>query len=231
MKPALCIVVPVLDEASRLGPFLGKLQALRKRGVRLVIVDGGSSDASVEIARELADIVFQAPRGRASQMNAGAAACRSDALLFLHADTELPEDGDQLVLDALAHGAHWGRFDVRIDDPRATFRFVESLMNVRSRFSGIATGDQTLFVRRDHFESIGGFPEIALMEDIALSRALKRHGRPACLRARVVTSARRWNQYGIWRTIALMWWLRASYFLGVDPTRLALVYERGGRGR
>lgn len=231
MKPALCIVVPVLDEAARLGAFLDRLQPLRHRGVRLVIVDGGSNDASVEIARPRADIVFQAPRGRAAQMNAGAAACRSEALVFLHADTALPDDAERWVIEALASGAGWGRFDVRIDDARLPFRLVEALMNLRSRLSGIATGDQALFVRRDLFEALGGFPEIALMEDIALSRALKRRGRPACLRARVVTSARRWDRYGIWRTIALMWWLRASYFFGADPTRLALLYARGGRGR
>jgi rSAM/selenodomain-associated transferase 2 len=231
MKPALCIVVPVLDEASRLGAFLEQLQPLRRRGVRLVVVDGGSSDASAEIARPCADIVFQAPRGRASQMNAGAAACRSEALLFLHADTQLPADADRLALDALAQGAGWGRFDVRIDDTRAAFRVVEWLMNLRSRASSIATGDQAMFVRRELFEAVGGFPRIALMEDIALSKALKRHGRPACLRDRVVTSARRWDRDGIWRTVALMWWLRAAYFLGADPARLAPIYARGARER
>jgi rSAM/selenodomain-associated transferase 2 len=230
-KPRLGIVAPVLDEAAALAPWLATLQPLRARGAQLVIVDGGSGDATLDIARARADLAFRAPRGRAAQMNAGAAACRAagaDVLLFLHADTRLPEDADALVLDAVARGAAWGRFDVRIDGPQALLRIVERAMNLRSRLTGIATGDQALFVRRDLFEAVGGFPAIPLMEDVALSRALKRHGRPACLRARVVTSARRWHRHGIWRTIFLMWRLRAAYCLGADPARLA---DRYGYGR
>ena len=223
-KPRLGIVAPVLDEAAALAPWLATLQPFRARGAQLVIVDGGSGDATLDIARAQADLAFRAPRGRASQMNAGAAACRAagaDVLLFLHADTRLPENADALVLDAVARGAAWGRFDVRIDGPQAMLRIVERAMNLRSRLTGIATGDQALFVRRDLFEAVGGFPAIPLMEDVALSRTLKRHGRPACLRARVVTSARRWHRHGIWRTIFLMWRLRAAYCLGADPARLA----------
>jgi len=229
MKHSLCIVVPVLDEADRLTPWLAKLQLLRRRGVRLIVVDGGSSDASLDIARVYADIAFQAPRGRAAQMNAGAAACRSEVLLFLHADAELPEGADRMILHAVAQGRHWGRFDVEIGASRATLRMVATLMNLRSRLTGIATGDQAMFIRRDLFETVGGFPEIPLMEDIAISRMLKRRGRPVCLRAKVVTSARRWNRNGTWTTIFLMWRLRAAFYLGANPTRLARRYGHARR--
>ncbi|MEO8752242.1 MAG: TIGR04283 family arsenosugar biosynthesis glycosyltransferase [Casimicrobiaceae bacterium] len=224
MKPQLCIVIPVLDEADRLAPWLAKLQPLRRRGVQLVLVDGGSVDGTLELARGHADIVFQAPRGRAAQMNAGAAASRAEVLLFLHADTELPEGADALVLAAVANDRRWGRFDVQFDARDALLQLVARLMNLRSRITGIATGDQALFVCRDLFEAVGGFPEIPLMEDVAISRALGRLGLPACLHAKVVTSARRWVRNGVWKTIFLMWRLRAAYFFGADPARLALRY-------
>jgi rSAM/selenodomain-associated transferase 2 len=224
MRPALCIVVPVLDEAETLVPRLRALQRLRRRGVRLVVADGGSRDDTLAIAQAHADLAFLAPRGRAAQMNAGAAACPADVLLFLHADTELPAGADLLVRRATLGVHAWGRFDVRIDSPRLALRLVARLMNLRSRCTGIATGDQALFVRHELFQRIGGFPDLPLMEDIALSRELKRHGPPACLRERVTTSARRWEQHGVWRTIALMWRLRAAYFLGADPRQLAIRY-------
>jgi len=223
-NPRLGIVVPVLDEAEALAPWLAALAPLRRRGAELVIVDGGSRDATFAIARAHADVALQAPRGRAAQMNAGAETCRADVLLFLHADTRLPENADALVLEAVARGSGWGRFDVRIDSGRALLRLVAHAMNLRSRLTGIATGDQALFVRRDLFAAVGGFPQIALMEDIAISRALARRGPPACLRTAVVTSARRWERRGVWRTILLMWRLRAAYFLGADPARLAMRY-------
>jgi rSAM/selenodomain-associated transferase 2 len=224
MSPALCIVVPVLDEASNLAAFLGALQPLRQRGARVVVVDGGSADDSLAIARHLADIAFIAPQGRARQMNAGAAACRADLLLFLHADTRLPHDADVLLRRALQGPRDWGRFDVAIDSPRPVLRVVEALMNLRSRWTGIATGDQAIFVRKHLFDQIGGFPDQPLMEDVALSTRLKRLGPPACLCERVTTSARRWERHGPWRTILLMWRLRAAYFLGADPAKLALRY-------
>ena len=210
MRPALCIVVPVLDEAETLAPRLRAMQPLRRRGVRLVVVDGGSRDGTLAIAREHADLVLNAPRGRAAQMNAGAAACPAEVLLFLHADTELPEQADALVRRATLRPQAWGRFDVRIDSPRPLLRLVATMMNLRSRWTGITTGDQALFVRHDLFRQIGGFPDLALMEDIAISRRLKRHGRPLCLTACVTTSARRWERHGVWRTIVLMWRLRAD---------------------
>lgn len=224
MSPALSIVVPILDEERNLAACLGALQPLRQRGARVVVVDGGSADNSLAIARDLADIAFVGPQGRARQMNAGAAACRADLLLFLHADTRLPHDADVLLRRALQGSRDWGRFDVAIDSPRPLMRVVEALMNLRSRWTGVATGDQAIFVRKDLFDRIGGFPDQPLMEDIALSTRLKRHGPPACLRERVTTSARRWERHGPWRTILLMWRLRAAYFLGADPAKLALRY-------
>lgn len=224
MNLALCIVVPVLDEAPNLAACLGALQHLRRRGVRVVVVDGGSSDDSLAIARGLADLAFTAPQGRARQMNAGAAACSGELLLFLHADTLLPHDADALVRCAMQGERDWGRFDVAIDSPRPVMRVVEALMNLRSRWTGIATGDQAIFVRKELFDRLGGFPDQPLMEDVALSTRLKRHGPPACLREPVTTSARRWERHGPWRTILLMWRLRAAYFLGADPSELALRY-------
>ena len=224
LKPALCIVVPVLDKAEDLAARLGELQQFRTRGARVVVVDGGSADGSLAIAAGLADLAFVAPQGRARQMNAGAAACNADLLLFLHADTRLPHDADVLVQRATSSGRHWGRFDVAIESPRPVMRIVEALMNRRSRWTGIATGDQAMFVRQDLFHRVGGFPDQPLMEDVALSKRLKRHGPPACLREQVTTSARRWERQGPWRTILLMWHLRAAYFLGADPLKLALRY-------
>jgi rSAM/selenodomain-associated transferase 2 len=218
------IIVPVLDEAAGIEACLAPLQPMRARGVEVIVVDGGSRDATCSLAAPLADRVLEAPRGRARQMNAGAAAARGDVLVFLHADTLLPSGADGLVDAAIANGAAWGRFDVRIPGTSALLRLVAWSMNLRSRLSGIATGDQAIFARRDAFEAAGGFPEIPLMEDVALSRHLKRAGRPACLRERVVTSARRWERHGTLRTIFLMWRLRLAYALGADPQTLAQRY-------
>ena len=220
----LCIVMPVLDEGERLLMALRDLQRFRQRGVRVVVVDGGSSDNTLEIARAHADLALVAPRGRAAQMNAGAAACPAQVLLFLHADSRLPDNADVVVQRAMLDLHRWGRFDVHIDSPALMLRVVSGAMNLRSRWTGIATGDQAMFVRHDLFTAAGGFPDIALMEDIALSAALKKYGPPACLRQRVTTSARRWQRHGVWRTIWLMWRLRAAYFFGADPARLAIDY-------
>ena len=221
----LSIILPTLNEEPDIGVTLEALQPLRRREVEILVVDGGSADATMAIAAPLSDAVIEAPRGRASQMNAGAAQASGAVLLFLHADTRLPPNGDQLILDGLAHsGRLWGRFDVTIAGGDPLLRPVAWLMNRRSRVSGIATGDQAIFVRRHAFQSCGGFPELALMEDIALSRALKRRGPPLCLSECVVTSARRWKQQGTVRTILLMWRLRLAYFLGADPARLAEQY-------
>ena len=210
MKPALCIVMPVLDEGERLLAALRDLQRFRQRGVRIVVVDGGSTDDTLQIARDHADLALVAPRGRAAQMNAGAAVCPAQVLLFLHAGTQLPHKADALVRRATMVRHGWGRFDVHIDSPALLLRIVGGLRNLHSRWTGIATGDQAMFVRHEQFSAVGGFPDIPLMEDIALSAALKKLGPPACLRQCVTTSARRWRRHGLWRTIWLMWRLRGS---------------------
>ena len=226
----LSIVMPVLDEAPQIARRLQALQALRAQGVELVVADGGSADATAHLAAGLADCVLLAPRGRAAQMNAGAAACRGHVLLFLHADTALPDTAPQAVMRAIADGALWGRFDVRLDGSHPLLRVVETLMNLRSRLTGIATGDQAIFVRREVFERAGRYADMALMEDIALCAALKRLAPPACLRATVLASARRWERHGVLRTVLLMWWLRAAFFFGADPARLARRYGYRPRG-
>jgi rSAM/selenodomain-associated transferase 2 len=216
----LTLVVPALNEAAGIERCLGAAAPLRARGHEVVVVDGGSTDGTPRLAAPLADRVIAAPRGRAAQMNAGAAAARGDALVFLHADTLLPEGADRAVLAALTRRA-WGRFDVRLDSPRAALGVVSFFMNWRSRLTGIATGDQAIFVRRADFP---GFPDIALMEDVALSKTMKRVSPPACLRQRVVSSARRWERDGVARTVLLMWRLRLAYWRGADPGELARRY-------
>ncbi len=221
----LSIVVPVLDEAEAIRPVLERLAPLRARGAEVIVADGGSTDGTPRLAGPLADRVLAARPGRARQMNAGARAATGDVLLFLHADTILPGDADRLVMEGLARaGRAWGRFDVRLSGTAPALRMVETLMNLRSRWTGIATGDQAIFVRRDAFEAAGGYPDIPLMEDIALSAALRRLSPPLCLRERVVTSSRRWETRGIARTILEMWRLRAAFALGVSPWKLARAY-------
>jgi len=222
------IIVPALDEARGIAAALGALAALRERGAEVIVVDGGSRDATREIAAPLCDRVLAAPRGRASQMNAGARASRGEVLVFLHADTRLPEGALEAIERALAAPRHrWGRFDVVIEGRSALLALVGCAMNLRSRLTGIATGDQAIFVRREAFERVGGFPAIPLMEDVAISGALKKVSRPACLAERVTTSGRRWESRGVLATIALMWRLRFAYALGADPHRLARRYDAG----
>ena len=216
----LSVVIPVLNEASVIGAALAALAPLRARGHELIVVDGGSEDGSRELAAPLADRVLSARRGRARQMNAGAAAASGEALVFLHADTRLPEGADQLILHALQRN-QWGRFDVAIEGRSALLPVIACLMNLRSRLTGIATGDQAIFVLRTAF---AGFPEIQLMEDVAFSKTMKRRSRPACLRAKATTSGRRWERHGVLRTMLLMWRLRLAYFLGTAPDELARRY-------
>jgi rSAM/selenodomain-associated transferase 2 len=221
------IIIPTLNEAGQIVATLQALQPLRAAGQEVIVVDGGSSDDTVALARPLAD-TLPSPRGRSRQMNAGAAQARGDILLFLHADTTLPQHALPAMLDGLSHsGRAWGRFDVRLSGRQAMLRVIERMMNWRSRVTGIATGDQAMFVRREVFQAVGSFPDIALMEDIALSRTLKRTcGAPLCLSTPVVTSSRRWEEHGILRTMLLMWRLRLAYFLGASPARLARLYSR-----
>jgi rSAM/selenodomain-associated transferase 2 len=223
--PTLSIVMPVLEEAPLIVDALQVLNPFRQRGVEVVVVDGGSRDDTIALARPHADCVISAPRGRAAQMNAGAAVAGGDVLLFLHADTRLPDGADTIVLNGLeSSGRVWGRFDVRISGRSPVLAVVAAAMNWRSRLTGIATGDHAMFVTRAAFQAVGSFSDIPLMEDVALSRALKRVSAPLCLRARAMTSGRRWEQHGIWRTILLMWRLRLAYFLGGEPAILARRY-------
>ncbi len=222
----LSIVIPTLDEASALSAALAALAAMRAAGHEVIVVDGGSTDGTPGIAMPLADRVLAAPRGRALQMNAGAKAARGDVLLFLHADSRLPRTAYDDIAGALRAGARWGRFDVVIRGRPRILRLVAAMMNLRSRLTGIATGDQGIFVVRALFDAAGGYAAIPLMEDVQLSRTLKRAGgRPACLSARIETSGRRWESQGPWRTIFMMWRLRLAYALGADPARLARHYR------
>ncbi len=225
VKPTLSIVIPVLNEADGIVAALRALAPLRSRGAEVIVVDGGSHDATVVLARPLADQVLAAAAGRARQMNAGAASAQADMLLFLHADTQLPDGADHLVRRALVAGAPWGRFDVRISGRPFMLRVVAALMNLRSRWTGIATGDQAIFVTRAAFVQAGGFPDQPLMEDVEIARRLCAFGRPACLRTCVTTSGRRWETRGIWRTIFLMWRLRWRYWRGAPAQTLAEAYR------
>jgi rSAM/selenodomain-associated transferase 2 len=217
--PRLSIVMPVLDEGERIDAAIHALAPLVARGAELIVVDGGSRDGTADRARACGAVVLEAPRSRSAQMNAGAASARGRSLLFLHADTRLPDGADELIVQALRTHA-WGRFDVRIDGRHPMLRMVAAMMNLRSRLTGIATGDQAMFVTRAAFEQAGRFPQQPLMEDIELSARLRRVGRPACLAARATTSGRRWERDGAWRTILLMWRLRFDYWRGAPPAEL-----------
>ena len=218
--------MPVLNEAVGLPAGLQALAPFTARGAQLVVADGGSADATVALAQAAGAHVVAAPRGRALQMNAGAQEARAGVLLFLHADTLLPHDADQLIAQALADGtAVWGRFDVRITGQSPLLRMVAAMMNLRSRWSGIATGDQAIFMTREAFDAVGGFAAQPLMEDIEMCKRLRRLSRPACLRATVLTSGRRWETRGVWRTVLLMWRLRLAYWCGASPERLAALYR------
>lgn len=224
--PRISIVIPALNEAQWIAAALTALSPLRERGHEVIVVDGGSGDDTVALALPRADRVLIAPRGRASQMNAGAQVAGGDVLLFLHADTLLPDNADRIIGERLnATGRNWGRFDVRIEGRSCMLAVAGFLMNARSRMTGVATGDQAIFVRGSLFRTIGGFPPIALMEDLAISRALNSRSAPICLRERVVTSGRRWERRGVIRTILKMWWLRLRYFFGEAPERLARGYD------
>jgi rSAM/selenodomain-associated transferase 2 len=219
------IIVPTLNEASSVSACLSALQPLRCRA-EIIVVDGGSSDHTRTLAEAGADRVVLSPKGRARQMNLGAEKATGDVLIFLHADTLLPANALDLIQRQLKTRGEWGHFDIRLSGGHFMFKVIGQLMNWRSRLTGIATGDQVLFVTKKAFASAGGFPEIALMEDIALSKALKNIGRPVCLKAKVVSSSRKWQQEGIVRTILLMWSLRLRYFFGADPETLAQRYYR-----
>lgn len=222
----LSVIVPTLNEAGTITATLLALQPWRGDRCELIVVDGGSVDATVARAAPLADRVLASAPGRARQMNAGAAAAGGRAFWFLHADTRVPPAAVPALRAALGE-AGWGRFDVRLSGGHPLLRVIERAMNLRSRWSGIATGDQGLFVRRDWFERVGGFPDIELMEDVVLSRRLRRRGRPACLEVVLETSSRRWERDGILRTLLRMWWLRLAFACGASPAALARHYRHG----
>lgn len=220
----LSIVIPVLDEAPGLPDLLAHLAPLAGSEIEILFVDGGSSDTTAATARAAGFRVLESESGRARQMNAGARASSGDVLLFLHADTRLPADAATAIRQATCHRP-WGRFDVRLDHATLALRVVATLMNWRSRLNGIATGDQGLFMTRHAFDTVSGFPEQPLMEDIDMSAALKKLGRPACLTSRVTASSRRWRERGVWRTIVLMWQLRWKHWRGVPLTDIAQAYR------
>lgn len=227
VRPTVAVILPVRNEAAILETSLAGLLA-QHDPLEVIVVDGGSNDATRAIADDFSSRypvrVLGAPAGRATQMNAGASTAHADILLFLHADTRLPPHALERVREVVGRGHIWGRFDVHLDEERFAYRVIEWFMNRRSALTGIATGDQAIFVRRDVFESFGGYAPIALMEDIELSRRLKRRGRPARIANPVSTSARRWERHGVVRTVLRMWWLRFLFRLGVSPSRLARWY-------
>ena len=222
----LSFIIPTLNEAAGLRGYLEALQRFRKAGHEVILADGGSSDNSLQIATPLVDVIVESAAGRATQMNSGAAKATGDFLLFLHADTLLPQQTPSLIARSLRNGSSWGRFDVRLSGNHPMLRIVERLMNWRSCLTGIATGDQAIFMTKETFQQVGGFPEIALMEDIEISKRLKRKGRPVCIEIPVITSSRRWEQGGILRTIFLMWRIRLAYFFGSTPEQLVSIYRQ-----
>lgn len=227
MPRKISFIIPVLNESAVILGTLQHLQKIRSAGHEVIAVDGGSEDDTAMVAAPLVDQVIHSPRGRANQMNAGASAASGDILCFLHADTLLPEGAEKHINNGMTkYCRSWGRFDVRLSGKSFGLRIIEFMMNLRSRITGIATGDQAIFVSKESFVDAGGFPEIPLMEDIALCRKLRAIGTPINLRQRVITSSRRWEHNGLVKTVLLMWWLRLAYRLGADPVNLANTYGR-----
>lgn len=222
----LSIIIPTLNEGENIAKTLAPLQVLRARGAEVIVIDGGSRDATCDIAVPLCDhVISGAQPGRAAQMNQGAAHATGDVLWFLHADTKPPPNADHVIIDHISRGGTWGRFDVAISGHHVMLNIIAWFMNHRSRLTGIATGDQGLFMTRKSFDAVGGFPDQPLMEDVEISKRLKRIAAPIALRERVVTAGRRWEKHGVWRTIFLMWQLRLRYFLGANPVDIHAAYH------
>ncbi|MDF1764467.1 MAG: TIGR04283 family arsenosugar biosynthesis glycosyltransferase [Oleibacter sp.] len=221
----LLVVVPMLNEAEQLPELLMHLSQIKDAQTQIVFVDGGSTDNSVRIVEQAGCSVIESERGRAVQMNAGARALSAPVYVFLHADSRLPVDGINAIRHAIANGASWGRFDVTIIGKHPMLKVIAFMMNWRSRLSGIATGDQTLFISKEAWEKVDGFPEQPLMEDIDISKRLRSIARPICLHERVITSGRRWEERGVWKTIFLMWQLRFDYWRGASAEKIAERYR------
>ena len=222
----LSIIIPIFNEAENIANILKQLQVYRQQGHEVIVIDGGSRDNTVDCVQGMADQLLISKPGRAMQMNIGAEQAQGEVLVFLHADTQLPDSADTLIIKSMEQGAQWGRFNVRLSGQHILFRLIENMMNWRSCLTGIATGDQVIFVRRTLFEQVDGYPEIKLMEDVALSKKLKAVGKSACIKQRVITSSRKWEENGIVRTVLLMWRLRLQYFLGVSADKLHSQYYR-----
>ena len=224
-RPWLSVIIPALNEARQITQTLAPLQAWRQQGVELILVDGGSHDDTLALCSGLVDQQLSAARGRALQMNAGAAVAAADLLFFLHADTRVEANAALATLREFPPGDHWGRFDVQLSGQHYLFPLIAALMNWRSALTGIATGDQGMVLRRELFDRVGGFPDLPLMEDVAISRRLKRLSWPLRLGRHLETDSRRWRERGVWRTVWLMWSLRLRYFFGADPATLARRYS------
>jgi rSAM/selenodomain-associated transferase 2 len=223
----LSIIIPCLNEAEQIENCLRPMQSLRERGHEIIVCDAGSTDNTRQLAGPLCDIVLQADKGRALQMNAGATLANGDVLCFLHADTLSPQQLDEHIFHALQQShSVWGRFNIRLSGQHPAFRLIERMINLRSCLSGIASGDQGIFIYRSVFNRLGGYKAIALMEDIELSKRLRKISKPACIKQiTLTTSSRRWEEHGITRTVLLMWKLRLKYFLGSQPQQLASEYR------
>lgn len=219
------IIIPTFNEEDKVQACLMRLQGLREQGFEVIVADGGSVDKTPQLVEGHCDQFISARKGRAAQMNAAALQAKGEMIFFLHVDTRLPEKFSELISSIEADTFCWGRFDVQLSGQHWSFRMIESMMNLRSRLSGIATGDQVIFMSKKLYHKVGGYPEIELMEDIAMSRRLKNIRSPLCMPQKVLTSSRRWERNGIISTIIKMWWLRFSYFIGIDPAKLARQYD------
>jgi rSAM/selenodomain-associated transferase 2 len=219
------IIIPTLNESEQIVSCLESLQLLRDQGHEVIVSDGGSHDATVSLATSLSDYVVQTKQSRSIQMNAGADKASGDFFLFLHADTLLPSNAIDVFSQLAINEKKWGRFDIKLSGHHFLFRVIETCMNVRSRFTGIATGDQAIYINKELFKEIQGFPEIALMEDIAISKILLKYSKPECNKEKVVSSSRRWEKNGIIKTIFKMWLLRLLYYFQYDVNKLARIYS------